>query len=293
MNIAMYTRALRLPFITATIFPFLAGSVLARHCDFIILALGLFCAVSTHIAANLINDYADSKSGADWQDKKFYGFFGGSKLIQEGKLSEVFYLKQAVMYFVAAFAAAVLLAVVTHRVQVLVYFLSILLLGIFYSLKPWAFSYRYLGEVLIFTLFGPACVMGAYYLQCGVFPARESAYLAIPFGFFTTAILFANEIADFSTDTSVSKYNLVALVTPKYSYIFYYFLMVLSYMWLTINILAGYLHYLSFLGIFVFVHVGLLLRKNYAHKDKLIVTSRYTIIACNFAAIIMVISLWL
>ncbi|MFA5096893.1 MAG: hypothetical protein WC478_06095, partial [Candidatus Omnitrophota bacterium] len=81
-------RALRLPFISASILPFVFGSLIARQ-DFNMLGftLGLLAVIFTHLSANLINDYFDSKSGVDWRDGNFYGFFGGSKLIQEGALS--------------------------------------------------------------------------------------------------------------------------------------------------------------------------------------------------------------
>mgnify|MGYP001163231979 CR=1 FL=1 len=75
-------RALRVPFLSASVLPFVFGAAIERHgfhpWGFL---LGLGACVSTHLSSNLINDYADSKSGADWQDRKFYQFFGGSQLI--------------------------------------------------------------------------------------------------------------------------------------------------------------------------------------------------------------------
>ena len=75
-------RALRLPFLSASILPFVFGSLVVRkQFNLPAFILGLMAAAFTHLSANLINDYADSKSGVDWQDKRFFGFFGGSKLI--------------------------------------------------------------------------------------------------------------------------------------------------------------------------------------------------------------------
>lgn len=60
--------------------------------------LGLISVAGMHLGANLINDYADSLSGADWQDRQFWKFFGGSKFIQEGILSPQWYLVSAILF---------------------------------------------------------------------------------------------------------------------------------------------------------------------------------------------------
>jgi len=136
-------RALRLPFITASILPFVFGSLLAKN-NFNLsnFFLGLICAIGMHLSANLINDYADSKSGADWQDRKFYNFFGGSKLIQEGILSEKFYLNAAVICFIIASLSIVLLAVILQSLLIIGLYFLILFLAWSYSIKPLAFSYH-------------------------------------------------------------------------------------------------------------------------------------------------------
>jgi ABC-type dipeptide/oligopeptide/nickel transport system ATPase component len=81
-------RALRLPFITASILPFVFGSLIERTAfGYTGFCLGFLAVISVHLSANLINDYADSASGADAHDLRFFGFFGGSKLIQENVFS--------------------------------------------------------------------------------------------------------------------------------------------------------------------------------------------------------------
>jgi len=67
-KLKLLIRALRLPFSSASILPFICGSVLAKA-DFkwLNFFLGLSAVLATHLAANLINDYADSKSGAKYQ----------------------------------------------------------------------------------------------------------------------------------------------------------------------------------------------------------------------------------
>ena len=61
-------RALRFPFITASVLPFVLGSLIERgDFSFVKFFLGLIAVVCAHLSANLINDYADSKSQAVWR----------------------------------------------------------------------------------------------------------------------------------------------------------------------------------------------------------------------------------
>src|SRR5437763_501003 len=106
-------RALRLPFFSASALPFVFGSLISWPVfNVATFCLGLVGAVSAHLSANLINDYADSLSKADWQDRAFYGFFGGSKLIQEGVFSEQLYLKLATLFAGISFFAIISVAII-------------------------------------------------------------------------------------------------------------------------------------------------------------------------------------
>ena len=161
-----YVRALRLPFISASVLPFIFGAFIVKsNFDIFSFILGLIAVIATHLGANLINDYADSRSGADWQDQKWYAFFGGSKLIQEGLLSEKWYFKGAVFCFLVSSCCILGLSIHMSSFSVMGYYLLILFLGFSYSHKPLQLSYRRLGELVIFTHFGPAVVMGAYFIQ--------------------------------------------------------------------------------------------------------------------------------
>lgn len=167
-------RALRLPFISASALPFIFGSLIERgHFNLWGFLLGLGAVIGTHLSANLINDYADSKSGGDWQDKKFYSFFGGSKLIQEGVFSERFYLKAAIFFAAFACVCVIALAWILKKYSVISIFTAIIFLSWSYSHKPLQFSYHRLGELIILILFGPALVMGGILSRPGYSPIQK------------------------------------------------------------------------------------------------------------------------
>lgn len=294
-NAKNYLRALRLPFITASFFPFLLGSLANKACfSFSSFLLGLICALTTHLGANLINDYADSKSGADWQDKKFYKFFGGSKLIQEGVFSEKFYLKNAILYFSLALVSVIILAIKLQNLSILGYYLLILLLGFSYSHKPLRLSYHRLGELTIFLLFGPALVMGAIFIQTQSFPTLKGFMLSLPLGLFTTAILFANEIPDYYDDLKAKKNTLVSLFKPEKSFIFYCFLLGLGFLSIILNVILGYLGsaaIFSLLLVIVGYKAAKILKQSYNQKLELVNSAKMTIGLHNLISIILLLSL--
>lgn len=275
-------RALRLPFLAASLLPFAFGSLISRR-DFNIPAffLGLITVACTHLSANLINDYADSKSGVDWQDKKFYQFFGGSKLIQEKILTENFYLYLSIILAVASFLCAIALAIILSTSKVAWLYLCIICLSWFYSVKPLRFSYRMSGELIIFLLFGPALVMGGYFIQSGIFPDIKSLLLSLPFGFFTAAILFVNEVPDFTQDKNAGKHTWVNFCGPQNAYLVYGLIMLSGFFAIAIGITRGYLGpiaYLSFIFIFLSVKAVKILKRDFIDKIKLIKSSRLTIL---------------
>lgn len=288
--------ALRAPFLTASVFPFVFGSlILIKTKSFNLqgFLLGLLAVISTHLSANLINDYADSKSGADWQDMYAYGFFGGSKLIQKKIFSEQFYLNAAVFCSVTAILSVVFLSVILKTFIAIILFSSIFLLAWAYSLKPFQFAYCKAGEIIIFFLFGPALVMGGYFIQSKIFPDFKSFMLSLPLGILTCAILYANEVPDFFGDKAVGKINWVGLLGQKNAYLGYYLLMVLAFSSIVLNLCFGFIgvwSLLSFTAIFPALKAAGVLKKHFQDKIKLVESSKSTILTHTIVSIVLIIA---
>ncbi len=234
-------RALRLPFVTASALPYIYGGLYPnqplRAWPF---ALGLLAVVMTHLAANLINDYADSFSGADARDLTYYGFFGGSKLIQEGRLSRAWYLAAArICAVVAALAVAALVIACKAPLSTPLYFVAILALAWSYSHGPLRFVYRGWGEVVVFLLFGPACVAGGLFLQLGYVPWLTALSLSLPFGFLTAGILVANEVPDADDDAAAGKRTLVVRAGAARGHVLYAALAAGAFAWIGVSVLLG------------------------------------------------------
>lgn len=286
--------AFRLPFVGASILPFIFGSVIERKkFSFPVFILGLIAVVATHISANLINDYADSRSGADWQDKNSYKFFGGSKLIQQNIFSERFYLRMAVAFAVISAFSVLILSLVMKSFLVVLAYSFVIILSWLYSVNPVKFSYRRLGEGVLFLLFGPALVMGGYFIQTGIFPDLKSFLLSLPFGFFATAILFANEIPDFIEDQKVGKNNLVGITGTDKSFLVYCLIMGLGFLFILINVFAGFLNPWASATLLLVAPAyssARIIRNHHDSKFRLIQSSKLTIIIQTFVSICLILA---
>lgn len=287
-------RALRLPFLSASVLAFVFGSLIDTQ-DFNLPAFlfGIACVICVHLSSNLINDYADSKSGADWQDRNFYKFFGGSKLIQEKIFSEKFYLRTALLFLLLSWLCVLMLGLILKSVLAAFFYLAIVFLGWSYSERPLRLCYRRLGEIAVFILFGPAPVMGGYFIQTGIFPDLKSFILSLPWGFFTAAILFANEVPDFYDDVKATKFTAVSLLGPSRAFLGYYLLVILAFLSLLLGIVFGYLNpaaFFSFLLIFLAAKAAGILKKYPQDKTRLMASSKLTILLHTLAGIILIFS---
>jgi len=288
-----FFRALRLPFLSASILPFVFGSLVIKgNFNFIGFIYGFLAVAATHLSANLINDYADSKSGADWQDRNFYKFFGGSKLIQENVLADKFYLKAAIIFAFISGLCVILLSIVLHSLSVIWLYVLIITLSWLYSQEPLQFSYHRWGEFFIFILFGPALVMGGYFIQTRIFPDLKGFILSLPFGFLTTAILFANEVPDFSDDKKAGKFTWVSISKPERAFLLYYLLIGLAFLSILLNVIFRFLGAWALISLVFIIpahKAAIILKKYPLDKIRLIESSKLTIAVQSLVSLVLII----
>jgi 1,4-dihydroxy-2-naphthoate polyprenyltransferase len=205
-QIGLWIRAMRLPFLQASLIPAALGSALAyRDGTF---AWGLFCAVavaigSINIGTNLSNDYFDHRSGADERNSRPTPFSGGSRVIQEGRIPPETILLAALI----AYAAAILLGLyLTYRSgPALLWFgVSGVVLSYFYTAPPLKLGYRGWGEILVGILLGPLAVLGSYYVYSRTL-TDQAFLISLPIGLLVAAILYINEFPDVDSDAAAGK----------------------------------------------------------------------------------------
>jgi len=275
-------RALRLPFISACLFPYVFGSLRSgRPFDWICFVLGVITVAGTHLSANLINDVADAHSGVDQFDQRFFGFFGGSKLIQEGRLSIRWYRRAAVLSALCAGTALLAITFRLGRWETPFLFAFVLGLAWQYSCPPLALAYRGFGESAVFLLFGPASVAGGFYFAGAGYPTFEQWTLSLPFGFLTAAILIANEVPDAREDARGGKRTLVVSLGSANGWLGFAVIEALAWFSILLSWFFGFLKTkttaASLLGLpLVFISASIL-RQHWDRKERLIVSSKLAI----------------
>ena len=219
-------KALRLAFLPASLLPYILGAVYIMqksNVDVIRVIFGAVIVAATHLSANLINDYADSRSGADWQDLREYLFFGGSKLIQKGILHEQWYKKTALAGYSFVILLLAIFTIIYGPWYIFFIGAFVVLLSASYSLPPLKLSYYGFGELTVMLLFGPVTICGGANLSTGFFPNSELIILSLPVAFWIGAVLLCNGIADFKTDKLIGKRTIAVRIGIKKANLLYLF----------------------------------------------------------------------
>ncbi len=205
----IYLKATRLPFTTASVLPVIVASIWCwkkGEFSFFYAILAVLGAFFLHLGANLMNDYYDT-FGSDPLNKNPTPFSGGSRVVLNGEMNakEVF-IFASVFYILAGVIGIFLFFY--GRELIIIFGLIGAMLGFLYSASPVNFMSRGLGEVAIFLAFGPILTGGACYVITGDIEL-EYFLIGIPFGIFTTGILWINQFPDIEADSGAGKRNLV------------------------------------------------------------------------------------
>src|SRR3990170_3002064 len=217
----LWFRALRAPFLVASIVPVILGGVLALVTTRSLPSMGapirfqadlflltLVGAVFVHLATNMLNDNFDYRSGDDLAVKHQNPFAGGGRVLTQGVLNVNAHLAVALGFL--GLGSLIGLYLVT---QVGLTLLWIGLVGVFvaffYVAPPVRLANWGVGELFVGLSFGPLVVMGTYYVQTqrldwGPF------FLSVAIGLLVAAILWINEFPDVDADLSVGKRTLMA-----------------------------------------------------------------------------------
>lgn len=206
-----YWYAMRPAFFPASVMPIVVGTAwgqaAAGHLDLAPALLALAATALVHGGANVINDVGDELGGTDRANvERIFPYTGGSRAIQNGILS----LVQMRRFGWALIAVAMLLGILlAARKGATIVWLGLagIALAVAYSLRPLQLAARGIGEIAIGIGFGVLPVMGAAWLQSGVFDTA-ALLIALPTSVWVTAILLINEVPDLRADAGAGKRTL-------------------------------------------------------------------------------------
>jgi 1,4-dihydroxy-2-naphthoate polyprenyltransferase len=191
-------------------------------------------AVLAHAAGNVLNDLHDARNGADAANTGgIFPFTGGSRLIQNGHVSErdTADLAKGLLLFLVP--AGLLLAVKTGG-GVLLLGMAGLLLAWAYSAPPLKLMSRGLGELAV-ALVWFLVVIGADYVQRRQFFVIPAS-AALGFSLMVASLLLINGFPDARADARVGKRTLVVRLGPTGAAVLYTWLVVSAHGWLVVSV---------------------------------------------------------
>jgi 1,4-dihydroxy-2-naphthoate octaprenyltransferase len=196
--------ALRVRTLPAAVVPVVVGTATAARAGLArpgVALVALGAALLLQIGANLVNDWGDSRRGADGPDR-----LGPVRVTQAGLLPP----GRVVAAAAAAFAAATVLGLVLVARAgwpVVSIGAAAIVAAVAYTAGPFPLAYHGLGEPFVFLFFGPVAVCGAELVQAG-HASLLGLFASVPVGCLATAILVVNNVRDVDGDRRAAKRTL-------------------------------------------------------------------------------------
>lgn len=199
------------------------------------LALGTtVLAVMAHAAGNVLNDFHDARNGADAANQAgVFPFTGGSRLIQNGEVSERDTGDLAKALMLVLVPGGLLLAVKSGGGVIGLGLVGVLLLWA-YSAPPLKLMSRGLGELTV-ALAWFLVVVGADYVQRRQF-FLIPASVALNFAAMVAALLLINGVPDAPADARVGKRTLAVRLGPTGAWALYAGLTLGAHAWLALSV---------------------------------------------------------
>jgi 1,4-dihydroxy-2-naphthoate octaprenyltransferase len=200
---------------------------------------GLFIMIAiacllVHTAANFCNDYFEAQE-VDAREK---GSIGGSRVLQEGKIT----LQQLKGGIVACYFIALILAVFIAGKSTALWLMTLIgaFSSFFYTAPPIKYGHRALGEAMVFINMGVVMTVGTFMALTGS-AGKDIWALSIPPAFMVAGILFFQSLPEIDKDREAGKVTLAGLLGKEGSSLV--FLLWWPFVWLlVINLfLTGHL----------------------------------------------------
>ncbi len=238
-RIAAWYQALRPRVFTATYVPIgLAGIVAVGDgvFDAPVFVLALIGTMLLQGAANLINEYADYRRGADQLKQAGQGMTIKKKILAPSSVRNGAILTTVAGCLIGLFLLA--------QSGPLLWIIGIggVLVVIGYTAGPFPLAYNGLGEIAVAIFMGPAVVAGAYYVMHPTLSTDRMAELcliSLPIAFMVAAILHANNIRDMEADRAVNKRTLAVIFGIRFARAEYIFLVIGAYLAQALIVAAG------------------------------------------------------
>lgn len=221
--------------LTATYAPLGLAAVIALDqgvFELVPFVLALIGALLLQIGANLVNEYADFRRGADELKQA-----GQGMTIKYQVLSP----REVLLGAIATVAGGALIGLILlFQSGPLLLWIGIggVLVVVTYTAGPFPLAYHGFGELAVAIFMGPLMVLGAYYVMARQYNATP-VLAALPLAFMVAAILHANNIRDMDADRAVNKRTLAVRFGLRFARAEYVFLVIGTYVVLVALVILG------------------------------------------------------
>ena len=212
-NIKNWAKLARLPFYNSAIFPFILGIIISVQIEkafswpvFMFSILGMFfILVATHYVGEYFDFEVDELSAKMEKNK----FSGGSQVLQETQIPK----KNVLMAGFVSIGIAAVIGLLIHgffdRGPLILVFGAIgILCGVLYSLPPFSWCKRGIGEIIIGFAYGWLTIASAFYLMSGkIIPLIF--WVSLPIALTIFNVILINEFPDYPADKKCGKKTLV------------------------------------------------------------------------------------
>jgi len=199
-----------------------------------LVCIGIVC---FHAAANIYNDYFDTRYRVDQSDSPTARY--RPQPILTGMFSPGELLAEAIVLNGITILIGLILSIGR---SMLVFWIGLIgfLACVFYTAAPVKFKYRAWGEFFVFLMWGPLMFEGAYAVQRQDL-SLKALYLSIPFGILVGMVLLANNMRDISYDSRQRIKTIGILLGTRRSLFLFAGLILAAYLYIIGMVVAGIL----------------------------------------------------
>jgi 1,4-dihydroxy-2-naphthoate octaprenyltransferase len=255
------------------VLPFILGAVIAwsqgSPIDWLILLLSSIAVICIMLMTFLINEYYDYET--DMANEEYHMLSGGSRILPMGLIPRHYSIIAAHV----CLAIAVIIGLILHfhfKTGPLTIPLgaAAIIIGYFYTSKPFQWSYHGLGEIGIWFTCGWLATITGYYLQTGHLDA-VATLASLPGATSVFLLILINEVPDIKSDRLSGKNNLAVRLGRERTGILYAVLLILCYLNIIIIVFFGVPLISAYLSIillpFIIWNIFTIRRKGLASRD--------------------------
>jgi 1,4-dihydroxy-2-naphthoate octaprenyltransferase len=212
MKARAWIQAFRFKFLPQGVMPVFIGSAVAyRETGLFfpgLFLMAFFGMMLVQFGLTMLDDWHDYLRGTDTTkslEKNPYS--GGSGVLADGTITPREMISVVALFYLIATAIGLYLTYL-RGLMVLYTMLAGFFISIFYSLRPFQFAYRGLGEFMMLLGYGPTITLGAYFIQAQGITLQAFLAGLVP-GMLMWAMIIINEVPDYEEDKKGGKKNLV------------------------------------------------------------------------------------